>query len=134
MGQFKYILPIQGLELLVISTIWHENFWRWLTIMLSPCRRSHMPSARFPNKFNWSKVFFKGLKNGIFMYIKSCNCYDLDIPWIICAHLFPCNSSSPMFQDPLGKLRFDLKTCAWKLHNQHLVKCTQNNPFMGFEC
>ena len=41
----------------------------------------------------------------------------LEIQEVIHAHFDPWSNSSPVFQDPLDKSHFDLKTCPWKFHN-----------------
>ena len=50
--------------------------------------------------------------------------------WLFVLGFSPCYNPSPMFQDPMDKFHLNLKTCPWKPHNQHWVKCTQNNPFI----
>jgi hypothetical protein len=81
-------------------------------------------------RFNWSKVILGGY-NMAFMCITSFNFYDLEIQRVVHAHFPPHCSSSSMFWDATRKSHFKLKTCPWKFHNQHWVKCIQNNPFIG---
>ena len=58
---------------------------------------------------------------------KSCNMYMYRT---IHEH-FPKHSSSPMFQEHIDLSHFKLMTCPCNIHNQHWVKCTQNNPFIS---
>ena len=92
---------------------------------------SHKHCAHFLDEFDWSKVFHGGIKHGIFSCIPSFKCNNPKIPTVIHAHFPPRKRSSPIFWDPMDKAHFDLKTCAWKVHNQYRVKCTQKDPFIG---
>ena len=47
----------------------------------------------------------------------------------LCPFLSPQNNSSPMLHDPREKSHFNLKTCPWKLHNQHWTKWHSKQPF-----
>ena len=99
-----WVVPIQ-----VITQASHSfNIWIWLV-----------------------KGLFQWIKHGIFLCIISSIAKIWRSQGLFVLNVSPCYSSSPMFQDPTVKSHFDLKTCPWKFHNQHWVKCNQNNPFMG---
>ena len=65
---------------------------------------------------------FLGDKTWYFLCITSFNCYNVEIQRVIYAP--PWNILSFMFQGPIDKSHCSLKTCPWKFHEQHWVKCT----------
>ena len=117
-----YILQMQG----GYYDIADSTFWKVLNLSSG--------SDRSFSRWIWLvKIVFKEQNMAFYCASFPSKCYILEIQKVIHAHSFQWISSPPMFQDPTDKSHFNLKMCPQNYHKQHGVKCTLNNPFIGWE-
>ena len=114
-----------------LHTFSHENLWRCSTIESLSSSGPHEPSTLCCRWIWLAKGLFHKIKHGHLCASLPSIVIILESRGLSMSILFPCHSSSLMFQDPTQKFHFHLRTCSWKFHDPHQVKCTQNNPFMG---
>ena len=110
----------------MVCTFWPENWWRCSTVELFPSSGSHKHSIPMDLI---GQGLLGGIKQGIFLYVISFNCYDLRNQVVAHAQFFPWISSCPMFQDPMNNFHFNLNTCPWKIPGPTLSEMHSKQSF-----
>jgi hypothetical protein len=134
-GSKKYgwihILQLRRGQTIMLNTFWLRKFWRCSTIKFFPSTKW---ITRAFYLISMQIRLVEGLSLGIEYGISTCTpsfkSSNMYMYGTIHEH-FPKNRSSPMFQEHIDLSHFKLTTCPCNIHNQHWVKCTQNNPFIG---